>query len=97
MSLLRTFVDRSRASLSMMVLVLIAGIISQANMPVEVNPNITVPAVLIMVRHDGISPEDGTRLLVRPIEKELDNNASAFFNTVNHTGIDPLRFHKRTA
>ena len=71
MSLLRTFVDRSRASLSMMVLVLIAGIISQANMPVEVNPNITVPAVLIMVRHDGISPEDGTRLLVRPIEKEL--------------------------
>ena len=71
MSLIRTFVDRSRASLSMMVLVLIAGIISQANMPVELNPNLTVPAVIIMVRHDGISPEDGTRLLVRPIEKEL--------------------------
>ena len=71
MSLLRTFVDRSRASLSMMVLVLLAGILSQANMPVELNPNITVPAVIIMVRHNGISPEDGTRLLVRPIEKEL--------------------------
>jgi multidrug efflux pump len=26
---------------------------------------------MIMVRHDGISPEDGIRLLVRPIEKEL--------------------------
>lgn len=71
MSLLRTFVDRSRASLSLMALVLIAGIMSQANMPVELNPNVTVPAVVITVRHDGISPEDGTRLLVRPIEKEL--------------------------
>jgi multidrug efflux pump len=27
--------------------------------------------VMIMVRHDGISPEDGTRLLIRPVEKEL--------------------------
>jgi multidrug efflux pump len=26
---------------------------------------------MIMVRHDGISPEDGTRLLIRPVEKEL--------------------------
>ena len=90
MSLLRTFVDRSRASLSMMVLVLVAGIMSQANMPVELNPNITVPAVIIMVRHDGISPEDGTRLLVRPIEKELKTldgleelNATARESTVS--------------
>ena len=71
MSLLRTFVDRSRASLSLMALVLIAGLMSQSKMPVELNPNVTVPAVVITVRHDGISPEDGTRLLVRPIEKEL--------------------------
>lgn len=40
-------------------------------MPVEMNPNVTLPVVMIMVRHDGISPEDGARLLVRPIEKEL--------------------------
>ena len=71
MSLLRTFVDRSRASLSLMVLVLITGLISQSKMPVELNPNVTVPAVVIMVRHEGISPEDGARLLARPIEKEL--------------------------
>lgn len=40
-------------------------------MPIEVNPNVTVPAAIIMVRHEGISPEDGSRLLIRPIEKEL--------------------------
>jgi multidrug efflux pump len=54
-----------------MLLFLLAGIMSRASMPIEVNPNVTVPAALIMVRHEGISPEDGSRLLIRPIEKEL--------------------------
>ena len=71
MSLLRPLVSRSRAILSLMLLVLLAGILSRTSMPIEVNPNVTIPAAIIMVRHDGISPEDGTRLLIRPIEKEL--------------------------
>jgi multidrug efflux pump len=54
-----------------MLLFLLAGIMSRASMPIEVNPNVTVPAAIIMVRHEGISPEDGSRLLIRPIEKEL--------------------------
>ena len=41
------------------------------SMPVELSPNVTLPVVMVMVRHDGISPEDGARLLIRPIEKEL--------------------------
>ena len=60
-----------RDSLSIMLLVLIAGLGARLSMPVELNPNVTLPVVMIMVRHDGISPEDGIRLLVRPIEKEL--------------------------
>jgi multidrug efflux pump len=54
-----------------MLLFLLAGLMSRATMPVEVNPNVTVPAAIIMVRHEGISPEDGARLLIRPIENEL--------------------------
>ena len=73
MSFLKTIITRSRATLSLMVLVLLAGILSRAIMPIEVNPNVTVPAAIVMVRHDGISPEDGARLLIRPIEKELKN------------------------
>jgi len=71
MSPLRSLVDRSRATLLMMVMVVFAGLLSVILMPVEVNPNVTVPAAVVMVRHDGISPEDGTRLLIRPIEKEI--------------------------
>lgn len=71
MKFLRLVISHSRATLSIMLLVLIAGAGSRLSMPVELNPNVTLPVVMIMVRHDGISPEDGVRLLVRPIEKEL--------------------------
>ena len=71
MKFLRLIVERSRATLSIMLLIIVAGAGSRISMPVEMNPNVTLPVVMIMVRHDGISPEDGTRLLVRPIEKEL--------------------------
>jgi len=54
-----------------MLLILVAGAMSRVSMPVEMAPNVTLPVVMVMVRHDGISPEDAARLLVRPIEKEL--------------------------
>lgn len=71
MKFLNLVVDHSRATLSIMLLILVAGAGSRLSMPVELNPNVTLPVVMVMVRHDGISPEDGARLLVRPIEKEL--------------------------
>ena len=71
MKFLNLIVDHSRATLSIMLLILVAGAGSRLSMPIEMNPNVTLPVVMIMVRHDGISPEDGARLLVRPIEKEL--------------------------
>lgn len=71
MNFLRLIIDHSRATLSILLLVLVAGAGSRLSMPVELNPNVTLPIVMIMVRHDGISPEDGARLLIRPIEKEL--------------------------
>jgi multidrug efflux pump len=71
MKFLNLIVDHARATLSIMLLVIFAGTMARIALPVEVNPNVTLPLVMIMVRHDGISPEDGTRLLIRPIEKEL--------------------------
>ncbi len=71
MNFLNRIIDHSRATLSIMLLILFAGTMARVSMPVEVNPNVTLPVVLIMIRHDGISPEDGSRLLIRPVEKEL--------------------------
>lgn len=71
MKFLTLVVDHSRATLAIMLLILVAGAGSRLSMPVELNPNVTLPVVMVMVRHDGISPEDGARLLIRPLEKEL--------------------------
>ena len=71
MNFFRLIVNHTRATLSIMLLILVAGAMSRVSMPVEMSPNVTLPVVMVMVRHDGISPEDGARLLVRPIEKEL--------------------------
>ena len=71
MNFFRLIVNHTRATLSIMLLILVAGAMSRVSMPVEMTPNVTLPVVMVMVRHDGISPEDGARLLVRPIEKEL--------------------------
>ncbi|MBT7567050.1 MAG: efflux RND transporter permease subunit [Porticoccaceae bacterium] len=71
MNFFRFIVNHTRATLSIMLLILVAGAMSRVSMPVEMAPNVTLPVVMVMVRHDGISPEDAARLLVRPIEKEL--------------------------
>ncbi len=71
MSLLRLAIERSRASICILVLIIAAGIVSRANMTVEASPNPKVPVVVVSIYQYGISPEDGDRLLVRPLEKEL--------------------------
>jgi multidrug efflux pump len=40
-------------------------------MPRESNPNIDFPFISVVVPYPGVSPEDAERLLVRPIETEL--------------------------
>lgn len=57
--------------MSILVLILLVGVFARSAMTVEANPNIAVPYIFVQVYLDGISPEDGARLLVRPMEKEL--------------------------
>ena len=64
-------VNRSRTSLLLMAMVFIAGFASLRAIPIESDPNITVPFFQIMVFNEGISPEDAERLLVMPMEVEL--------------------------
>ena len=64
-------VNHSRTVLSVLVLVLIAGLGSFLTIPKESKPDINIPIVYVSMSHDGISPEDAERLLVRPMEQEL--------------------------
>lgn len=63
--------ERSRTVLALLVLILISGSISYVTIPKEAEPDVAIPIIYVSMRHEGISPEDAERLLVRPMEKEL--------------------------
>lgn len=60
-----------RTILSFLVLLAVAGIFTYATIPREAQPDVEIPYVYVNMIHEGISPEDGERLLLKPMEKEL--------------------------
>ena len=64
-------VDRPHATLSVMAIFVLAGVVARIAIPIESEPNIEVPFFIVSVAHEGISPEDADRLLVKPLEAEL--------------------------
>ncbi|MEM8589513.1 MAG: efflux RND transporter permease subunit [Pseudomonadota bacterium] len=66
-------INRSRTVLSILALLLIAGTISYITIPKESNPDISIPTIYVSMHLDGVSPEDSERLLVRPMEAELQS------------------------
>ncbi|MEX0838529.1 MAG: efflux RND transporter permease subunit, partial [Parvibaculum sp.] len=54
-----------------MVLMVIAGLIAYITIPKEADPDIPIPIFYVSITHQGISPEDSERLLIRPMETEL--------------------------
>ena len=62
---------RSRTVVLSLLVVLIGGIVAYTTIPKEAEPDIEIPIVYVSIEHDGISPEDSERLLVRPMEQEL--------------------------
>ena len=69
--LIRAAINRSRTTLLVMAVIIIAGISARLSIPVESQPHVEVPMFLVDVYHEGISPEDAERLLVMPLETEL--------------------------
>lgn len=65
------------------VLLLISGAVTYINIAKESNPDITIPVIYVSMIHDGISPEDAERMLVRPMEKELKTIAGVKEMTAN--------------
>ncbi|MBV7300004.1 efflux RND transporter permease subunit [Enterovibrio paralichthyis] len=72
---MRTLIDaslaRTRTMVTLLLFLLVAGINTYLTIPKESDPDITIPVIYVSVSHEGISPADAERLLVRPIEQEL--------------------------
>ncbi len=66
-------IERSRPVLLILCLILVAGTVSYITIPKESDPDIAIPIIYVSIGHEGISPEDAERLLIRPMESELQN------------------------
>ncbi len=62
---------RSRTVLMSLAVVIVAGVVTYISVPKEAEPDLNIPIVYVSMTHDGISPEDAERLLVRPMEQEI--------------------------
>ena len=65
--------DHARTVLACLLLLLVAGTYAYNAIPKEAEPDVNIPIIYVALHHDGISPEDAERLLVKPMEQELQS------------------------
>ena len=70
-SIIRAALSHSRTVLLALSLIFIAGISAYISIPKESSPDINIPIIYVSMHHEGISPVDAERLLIRPMEQEL--------------------------
>ena len=60
-----------RMTLGIMLFTVLGGLYAMSRLPLDAEPDIPVPFINVRVVLPGVSPEDGERLLIRPLETEL--------------------------
>jgi len=71
MQIIDTAMKRSRTVIMSLAVIIVAGVVTYVSVPKEAEPDINIPMIYVSMTHDGISPEDAERLLIRPMEQEL--------------------------
>ena len=88
--LIEIAMERKRSVILIMVGIVIFGVVARLSIPTESEPRVEIPYFVITVVHEGISPEDATRLLIRPIELEL--KALDNVKEITGTGAEHMAF-----
>lgn len=72
-TLIKLAFTRSRTILLLLGVLLVSGVTAYIDIPKEADPDVPIPFMYVSVVHEGISPTDAERLLIRPLEKELQS------------------------
>ncbi|MBM3633332.1 MAG: efflux RND transporter permease subunit [Alphaproteobacteria bacterium] len=72
-ALIAAALSRARTVLSLLALFTLWGMIAYYQIPKESTPDVKIPIIYVSLIHEGISPQDAERLLLRPLEQELHN------------------------
>ncbi len=70
-SLIDGAIKRRKVVLGVTLIASLFGLFAYLSMPRESNPDIDFPFLTVIVPYPGVSPEDSERLLVKPLELEL--------------------------
>ena len=70
-AIIKAAFSRPRTVLLLLALILVSGTVAYINIPKESDPDIDIPIIYVSMNHEGISPGDAERLLIRPMEQEL--------------------------
>jgi multidrug efflux pump len=71
MILNRLALKRQVTVLTLLVLIVIAGLYCYITLPRESFPDITIPYVFVNTKYEGVAPEDMEKLITIPIERKL--------------------------
>jgi multidrug efflux pump len=71
MQMIEAAMTRSRTVILGLMVILVTGMYAYTTIPKEAEPDIEIPIIYVQMTHEGISPEDAVRLLVRPMEQEI--------------------------
>lgn len=80
-----------RTVVFLMIIIISTGLLTYINIAKDAEPDIDIPFIYVVVPHQGISPEDSERLIVKPLEnqlktiegiKEMNGSASNGFGSV---------------
>ena len=72
-SLIDGAIKRRKVIIALTFVLTIFGMFAYFTIPREAQPDITIPVIAVIVPYPGVSPEDAERLLVRPLEHELQS------------------------
>lgn len=72
-SLIEAAFNRNRAVLLLFLFFIFSGILAYKAIPKEAEPDVAIPIIYVSMSYEGISPEDSERLLLRPMEGELQS------------------------
>ena len=64
-------IKRRKVVLAVTLIGVVFGVMAYLSLPRESNPDIPVPYIAVTIPYPGVSPEDAERLLVRPLENQL--------------------------
>ena len=71
MKLTQTAVDRPVTTVMAFLIIIVVSAVSLSRLPIDLMPDITWPALNVVVRYEGAAPEEIETLITRPLEEAM--------------------------